>query len=520
MTISLVNDLSDDNMRRRHLTIFFFVAAIVLAVLLNWGQLFAPEIWPFLLIIGFFLVVLLRFCLVKLETHYCSLHELDKALSPEKFSQLHHKLRKKGTEQFIADNLYIFKGVLNKSMPFFVQQRLNDVILRLERCQGNFENSFHLMNSRSVPIAEETSWRFIGQFFVNTLLFIGIIGTFHGLIIAFSDDKIITLLSHYGDQSLFNEKLKEVFAGFSEAFGSSLIAYISYIFGRVMLEMVDADHDALGQFLEQRLMGDFVTIFPKPLPRVELPEEVKIIFEKSAESLDKLIHTQEDLVDKFDKTVRRYQNVSDRILNALLEGRKAWKNAAETWQNTTEQFIGQSSAFISNLDDLRSNIDKLIVANDKFIETWEVQMGELNQALTDQYKKYTGSLTQLEQQMLEHVNTFEQTRLLVTDLANQVINGQTVLLDVAKEVTEEERKSRQLYTGQIQGVLEQNTQQAQKISGVLQAQQSQLIMIHKAIQQLEGILMGQEGTPDDLLSVLRDLRDFCGVNLKEVQGGL
>jgi len=513
MTISSANDLINDNKRRRHLTIFFFVAAIVLAILLNWGQLFAPEIWPFVLTIGLFLVALLRFCLVKLKTHHFALHELDKGLSPAIFSQLHQKLLKKEKEQFIADNLSIFNGVLNKSMPFFVQQRLKDVILRLERCQGNFENSFHLMNSSSVQIAEETSWRFLGHFFVNSLLFIGIIGTFHGLIIAFSDEKIIALLSHYGNQSLFNQKLEEVFAGFYEAFGSSLIAYISYIFGRVMLEMVDTDHDALGQFLEQRLMGDFVTIFPKPSPQIELPEEVKIILEKSAHSLDKLTHSQEDLVDKFEKTVNRYQKVSEGILKALLEGRKAWKNAAETWQNTTNQFIGQSSAFISNLDDLSSNIDKLIVVNNKFIETWEIQMGELNQALTDQYKKYTGSLTQLEQEMSTHIKAFQQTRQLVTDLANQVKNGQMMLLNAAKEITEEERKSRQLYSGQIQGVFKQNTQQAQNITGVLQAQQTQLTAINEAIQQLDRILTGQEDTSDDLLSVLRDLREFGGVNL-------
>ncbi|OAD22318.1 membrane protein, partial [Candidatus Thiomargarita nelsonii] len=320
MTNSSANDLINDNKRRRHLTIFFFVAAIILAIFLNWGQLFAPEIWPFVLTIGLFLVALLRFCLVKLKTHHFALHELDKGLSPAIFSQLHQKLLKKEKKQFIADNLSIFNGVLNKSMPFFVQQRLKDVILRLERCQGNFENSFHLMNSSSVPIAEETSWRFLGQFFVNTLLFIGIIGTFHGLIIAFSDEKIIALLNHYGNQDIFNQKLKEVFAGFYEAFGSSLIAYISYIFGRVMLEMVDTDHDALGQFLEQRLMGDFVTIFPKPSPQIELPEEVKIILEKSAHSLDKLTYSQKDLVDKFEKTVNRYQKVSEGILKALLEG--------------------------------------------------------------------------------------------------------------------------------------------------------------------------------------------------------
>lgn len=517
MTNSSANDLINDNKRHRNLTIFFFVAAIVLAISLNWGQLLAPEIWPFVLTIGIFLVALLCFCLIKLKTHNFTLAELDNGLSPENFSKLHHQMLKNGNEsnKFIALNLSIFNGVLNKSksMPFFVQQRLKDVILRLERCQGDFENSFHLMSSSSVPIPHETSWRFLGQFFVNTLLFIGIIGTFHGLIIAFSDEKIISLLNNYGNQSIFNQKLEQVFAGFYEAFGSSLIAYISYIFGRVMLEIVDTDHDALGQFLEQRLMGDFVTIFPKPSPRIELPEEVKILLEKSVHSLDKFTHSQEGLVDKFEQTVNRYQKVSEGILRALLEGRKAWKNATETWQNTTNQFIGQSNAFISNLDDLRSNIDKLIGVNNKFIETWERQMGELNQALTDQYKKYTGSLSQLEQKIAKHINAFQETRLLVTDLANQLQNGRMMLLNAAKEITEEERKSRQHYSGQIQGVFKQNTEQAQNITGVLQAQQTQLSAINEAIQQLDRIFTGQEDTSDDLLSVLRDLRDSCGINL-------
>jgi hypothetical protein len=46
------------------------------------------------------------------------------------------------------------------------------------------------------------------------------------------------------------------------------------------------------------------------------------------------------------------------------------------------------------LQSLQANIDKLIEVNNKFIATWEQQMGELNLALTDQYGKYTHSITQ------------------------------------------------------------------------------------------------------------------------------
>jgi len=515
----------NDNKRRKKLTIFFFGAAIVfLVVVLSSKHLWAVnEIWPFFLAIGFFLVALLIFCIVKLNVHSSSLAKLDKGLSLDEFSKLHNSLMQKklNRQGFINQNVNIFRTVLKGSMPSFVQQRLNDVILRIEHCTEEVNES-DLMSTTSASIPHETSWRFLGHFFVNALLFIGIIGTFYGLITVFSDQNIINLVTSIKSDHNIYSNLDKVFVGFYEAFGSSLIAYISYIFGRVMLEMLDTDHDALGQFLEQRI-GDFVTIcFPPKKaepPRIELPEELKIVLEKSANSLDKLSKNQGDLVKRFDQTVNRYEKIGDRIIKALFEGRKEWKAAAETWQsttktwtNTTNTFIGQSNTLISNL---QTNVDKLVEYNDKFTETWNKRMGELHQNLVQQFEKYNKALTKLDAEITTHISEFEKTRELVTDLAKQIETGRIVLLGTAKTIIEEEKNSRQLYADQLRQTFERHIEERELFRVYLEQDQKQLTAINNAIRRLDRVFMGQEGTPDDLLSVLRDLRDNLGINLPE-----
>lgn len=349
--------LESSQERRRHISSSAILTTLlmVLMVVTSFGNnIFSQEHLALLGFIGITLLVfgfLVIFCLRRLELHkqgifsirenlplkslnaaYQTLNQIPPTYKTNNKTQTNTTPEQKFTHEIIT----LFKQMPQHQIPVFIKLKVQEFIHRLELCQHTPQSGYYHLTAQFAPYPAETEDKFIAQLYVTSLLFIGIIGTFHGLIVTFQGENIAALLQAYGSQSNtgFRHQLSQVLAGFHEAFGSSLIAYISYLLGRSMLDAVDDDHDALIDFVDERLKtiaSAFAGI--KVDTFIDLPQSTKIILENSANSMKNALEQHANIIEKSNAMLETYVDFGQKLIAAIGEARKDWKAAAKNLAN-------------------------------------------------------------------------------------------------------------------------------------------------------------------------------------------
>src|SRR5262249_29049794 len=138
-------------------------------------------------------------------------------------------------------------------------------------------------------IPPDVAWRSTAQMLLTALLFAGIIGTFWGLMGVFQSKHFMPLFDALKANPAGNlqQSLNNLLGQFALAFGASLMAYLSYLFGRYALDLVDDAYDALGLHLTEHLIADIRSLLSdfSVEARIDLPEKTKEKLEAGVEGL-------------------------------------------------------------------------------------------------------------------------------------------------------------------------------------------------------------------------------------------
>jgi predicted nucleic acid-binding Zn-ribbon protein len=243
-------------------------------------------------------------------------------------------------------------------------------------------------------------------FCVSAILFVGIIGTFFGLIKFIASNELRAVIDALIKQARPGAELGSIFRGFEPAFGSSLIAYVSYIFARYMRDRADEAFLSSADLFGRQVQSELVNIFYKsnvkeivdlsPTARSDLAKIVEAIRESTAKTADlqsryaalegAVAQLREELagtLERFDGSVAGLTNQVGGLSAHLDSAGKAWGAANEAWRETTTRFTdqigGQITTFRRAIGAVETSLAK---AHEDMAGAMADLMGGLNETVT------------------------------------------------------------------------------------------------------------------------------------------
>lgn len=308
----------------------------------------------------------------------------------------------------------------------------------------------------SQRLEEPPALRFINQTFVNILLFTGIIGTFYGLVQLVSSETMYSLLDAFRDSgALRTAELGDLFLGFETAFGSSLVAYLSYIVGRMTLDLTDEAFDATASFTVARVQDGLARAFSygKILAHVDLDPESKRLLRDNVAELRSLVESSATLNQSLAEllpqlgsaatTLRQAMEDAEaltRQISASVESAKSdWQAASDSFSATTERFFGTTERFIGKADELLQSIatssttmtqsaTELKDSVALIREVWQQNMSALAAQLSIAVNEFTANLNHFSSSWAHQVEDYERTKHTLSEIAAQTGSGRERLI--------------------------------------------------------------------------------------------
>ena len=561
--------LTEINRRKNYLIVTFilsiFISALASGSVLG-SKLFALDFILFCASILLSFCSLMWFCWHRLKQSKLILEGINRHLKSEMFHQIQENLldsfqQKKSpneqekwsiAHQQISDLQSAFQDILQEchqqNWPFFVSQRLSAITETLKACKLEPDNSTQLLQAAQTTLPPEQPHRSLGQMLVSMLLFIGIIGTFYGLLDAFTSQAIGNLIRTLIEpqQADFSEPLQALMSGFGLAFGTSMIAYIVHLGGRFMLEQTDEDYDHLTAYLDFGLLNNlYIALSPLNIQiRVELSNEsrdqlenqAKLIAEAaklSTETIEKTVELTDNILQasrNLDKTIIKIDKTATIFLGQMQQTEKIWNQTNLTWITTTQQFSKTASDLILSVTEAVSRLDTLIKTIDEKATRTIDQWSEHSQKVLDGIEKtatnitnhwnnavngiikslsgnvveYEDSLKKFQNQLKTLIQDLDNTHQIVKDASTLVGKGQETLnvglvrlVDTETEIKQEVISHSLTNTVQIQ---EHQNELLERLLNISQNMQELTIGMEKVITTL-GAVEGEKNLVETLQSL-------------------
>ena len=157
---------------------------------------------------------------------------------------------------------------------------------------------------------------------------------------------------------------------FSLAFGASLVAYLAYLFGRFIADLVDEAHDEVMDFLRAEFLGGVrLILIPMQIEaRVDLPPDTKDLFleriggmrEATEQGTAQMIELRAlnnrfaRLSASFVRATRHALAAARTISQGLTQGRTEWQAAAAVWSQQTTAFSATATSLDRTVRNSRS----------------------------------------------------------------------------------------------------------------------------------------------------------------------
>ena len=403
-------------------------------------------------------------------------------------------------------------------------------------------------NTRSVMLPS-LPWRGLAQSGLTALLFIGIIGTFSGLLVVFQGEVVQNLFTDLSQGRPYTGEVGALLDGFGLAFGASLIAYASYLGGRLMLEMADESYDQLLAFLEGQLPSQIrsvlvplqvhlqVNFSPEERQRIDnlVSSNAALAEQTGARTtqLEKLVSEVMELGKQFEAGVTSMHASAQSMAEAFETGRKEWELAGRAWTEQTQRFTVESAQFaksVANYSEAvskvrrgfrktaqevaiawRTGVDETIQLFGERVkaveEMWTKHTQEMTQRVTHQLLIYSQSIKESQAEIHAQLQAYGQMRDAVRAAAELVKDGQGNLNQTLVALGREEENSRRQIVAALQlrmQDIDQWLESLARMSGELRTDLAQ--MTHETTQLRNAVLgNGQSG---DLVGVLHRLTNF------------
>jgi hypothetical protein len=532
------------------------MVSIMIVLLLGkhyeWG--FGMKVTWFSIMTLVVLVVLCIWAFAYLRSLNLLLKQIEHLLPPVVFG-VYHQSMASATRQ--VERVKVLEGLIRACRalaccnggPFFAQVWFARLTRRLEASSRDPDNALRVLETGAADLPGDPAWRSFAQFCLTGLLFIGIIGTFLGLLGVFTPATFTPLLDAMRTpHGPFTESLGGLLHDFGLAFGASLVAYVAYLFGRFTADLVDEAHDEVSGFLTAEFLGG-IRLVLTPLQidmRVDLPTETKALFEdrvrgiQSAtdlgrEQMAELRHLNSrfaELAVLFRRATTDALNATRAIATGLREGREEWQAAARTWATCTTEFKTVSGLFGTTVRRYVSAVDHTIKETDdaaqQVIKTWQEGTAAANASIAGAIGNVTSTwytnnrlmaeklrgeadafaerLTELRKELAEVIVPFAEARMMVARATEVVDGGQRELVASVQQVVgvEEQFVSRLLAMLEAQAAALGTD--IKDIAGEMKMYRAELQQIAHAQGDLRAVLLGDGHVPD-LLTVLQRVDD-------------
>jgi len=280
--------------------------------------------------------------------------------------------------------------------------RLRTIAWALDGTRRDTSNAALVLERLNLGTEIEFPGRPSLQLVVTSLLFLGVIGTFTGLVGVFTSNIFNEILSN-PSPLVMERPLGQLMDSFRLAFSSSLVAYVSYLAGRYALDVLDHAHHHMLSLVDNDLVGALKVVMT-PLQvqlRVDLPVETKHHLERAAdnvagateqnklslEALTAMSHNISQASKDFGKSLSNLRKSTQTVVRALRDGRKTWHQVQDNWQTST-------ASFTNSAETLAESVEKQITAVD-----------ESRKALNDTVEEITNNWTKSVELILERVDT-------------------------------------------------------------------------------------------------------------------
>jgi hypothetical protein len=304
------------------------------------------------------------------------------------------------------------------------------------------------LDGLSQRIEEPPSLRFLNQTLVNVLLFTGIIGTFYGLVLLVSGSAMQDILSSFQEPGeLSSRNLSELFQGFETAFGSSLVAYLTYVAGRLSLDLTDEAFETSASAtiatVQDRLARAFS--FGNIIAHVDLDPGSKRLLEQNVRALRILVQQSDKLNQSIAGMLPRLEGaahaleqattngaaMANRIEQALAQGQASWTAASKSFLAAANKLDGVTQKITSDLsaagDNLTANVADLGNHVGNIRQVWSQNMTQLAQLLTQSVNDFKAHLDAFAQGMQSQIADYQQTKSLLDQIAQQTNAGRAAL---------------------------------------------------------------------------------------------
>lgn len=265
--------------------------------------------------------------------------------------------------------------------------------------------------------------------FVNTLLFIGIIGTFYGLILFLGNERFIQLIQSLGTGATLDKNdIPQILNGFKVAFGSSLVAYVAYLFGRFLVDLADDAFDetvkSLSLHINRRLPS--ALSIGATAGTVDIAPSVKRLLEKQTTELKQLAGGIGSLINRTEgiagallaaaaelsASVKASDDLTQGLQKAFSALKTDWDQTTARWRETTEIFSANAHQAATSIS---SSATQMVTLQETLAKTGTEMVGQLRE-LSEQ----TTTLLAQQEESLRHsftaaAETFAGTLTTATD---------------------------------------------------------------------------------------------------------
>ncbi len=410
-------------------------------------------------------------------------------------------------------------------------------------------NALGFIDNTHSAMLPSLPWRGLAQSCLTALLFIGIIGTFSGLLVVFQGQAVQKLFDDLAGGQPYTGEVGTLLDGFGLAFGASLVAYASYLGGRLMLEMADESYDLLIAFVD----GDLRSLIRSVLVPLQVhlqvnfsPEERRridtlassnaILAEQTAAratQLEELVGQVTDLGRQFAAGIATVHESARTIAQALEIGRQEWERAGKAWADQTQLFTQESERFAQSVVTYSESVDavrsgfqqtaaeisaawragvdetiQLFSERVRNIETiWADHTSAMTKRVTDQLLTYSQSIKESQTEIHGQLQAYGQMRDAVQSAAELVKDGQARLDQTLGALSREEDNARRQIVAALQLRMNDVDQWLASLARMSEDLRTDLAQMAQETAQLRATLLGNAQS-GDLVGVLHRLERF------------
>lgn len=393
------------------------------------------------------------------------------------------------------------------------------------------------------PAGTLTPWmRVVDLTLVNALLFIGIIGTFYGLMLFLGDERFMGLIRALGsDSPIAASAIPDILNGFRVAFGSSLIAYIAYLVGRFLVELADdAFDETLMDMTAQidRRLSAALTIGPT-VGKVDIAPAVKRLLQEQATEVKSLARAIGGMVDRtgtitesllraaaeLSQSVKASNDLTHGLQKTFSTLKTDWDQTTVIWRDATQTFattasqashaIGTSASQMVALQEALGAsgtqvLDQLRALTQQTSALLAQQEERLRLSFTQAADTFAGSLSKATGDLLAGVDLYGTAVDGLRVTLNQTASAQTALegtLDTFQQIFQQSLLDNNDTYRQLVGVF---GDRSSEVAVALDRFNQTLLTLSQSLRALDRALYGGEEV-ESLTAVLRELNDRLAV---------